>query len=371
MEIIKKYRKGKNMVIFLSILTTLGVIFTSYTLAPNYLLHGEPVNVQPDTIAGCTTCDNLPPGVFCEDFKGEQLDVAKWWYGRSHWGNGKQYKNNGVVPENVLVKNNRAYFGANGDLYSGNIKGIRKDGANYIQDQPGSRVGGIIVSDQYFGSGRYEIRMKLPPKTGVCSAIWTFFYKEVYSDDPSYDDLLKQGYSPQGDDENGYYITVNHEIDIEIPSAPKGGNEYTDCSYQYARLNTWQGEINYTDNFQDMGLVQNDGQFHVYRWDWHTGDKGEAPRVDYYIDGKYVYTSTKDIPFIKGRFTIGTWFPQWAGGKADFDRIFLEVDWVKITPFNEVGDKSQPESFKNAGMTKCNLKSENDKYLGRCRLSSY
>lgn len=322
-----------------------------------------------DTTAVCDACKDVPAGVFCDDFCGPDLDVVKWWYGRNQWGNGKQYKNNGVVPENVIVKNNRVYFGANGDNYTGTIKGVRKDKAGFYQDQPGTRAGGIIVSDEYFGSGSYEVRMKLPSKLGVCSAIWTFHYQEIYSDDPTYEDYLAKGYNRQGSEDDGYYITPNHEIDIEIPSAPKGGDQYKDCSYEYARLNTWIGEENYTDNFQNMGFNQSDGKFHTYKFDWHTGGNGQEPRVDFYVDGKFIYSSKNHVPFIKGRFTIGTWFPQWAGGKADFDRIFLEVDWIKITPFNEPNDKKVRETYKNAGMTKCNIKSENDKYLGKCKMS--
>lgn len=320
-----------------------------------------------DTAASCEACQNLPKGVFCEDFC-SGLDMTKWWYGRSQWGNGKQLKNNGVIPENVIVNNNRVYFAANGDQYSGSLKGVRKKNPEYFQDQPGTRTGGIIITDEYFGSGSYEVRMRLPKQTGVCTAIWTFWYKEVYQDDPSYDKYITQGYQAQGSEDDGYYVTINHEIDIEIPTAPKTGDAYKDCTYEYARLNTWIGEENYTDNFQHMGFNMSDGKFHTYRFDWHTGGNGQEPRVDFYLDNKFIYTCKENIPFIKGRLTLGTWFPQWAGGAAAFDRVYTEVDWVKITPFNEPNDKIQPESFKNAGMTKCYTKAENDKYLPKCKL---
>jgi beta-glucanase (GH16 family) len=344
--------------------------FTIHEKNSSELIEKSISAIESDTSAVCDACKDVPVGVFCDDFCSPNLDLVKWWYGRNQWGNGKLFKNHGVVPENVVVKNNRVYFGANGDNYSGTIKGIKKEkGGIFVQDQPGTRAGGIIVSEEFFGSGSYEVRMKLPPKLGVCSAIWTFHYQEVYSTDPAYEDYIAKGYTKQGSEDNGYYVTPNHEIDIEIPSAPKEGDQYKDCSYEYARLNTWIGEENYTDNFQNMGFNQSDGKFHIYRFDWHTGGKGQEARVEFFVDGKHIYTSNKHIPFIKGRFTIGTWFPQWAGGKADFDRIFLEVDWIKITPFNEINDKKVRETFKNAGMTKCNDKLENDKYLGKCRIT--
>ncbi|MEY3416216.1 MAG: Vibrio phage vB VpaS [Bacteroidota bacterium] len=324
-----------------------------------------------DTIGSCDVCKDVPKGVFCDDFCGTELDLTKWWYGRNHWGNGKTFKNHGVAPENVIVKNNKAYFGANGDNYSGPIKGITKSKGSFAQDAPGTRVGGILITDEYIGSGRYEVRMKLPPKLGVCSAIWTFHYQEVYQDNPSYQDLINKGYDAQGNDNDGRYVTVNHEIDIEIPSAPKTGDQYKDCSYDYARLNTWHTEVNYTDNFQHMGMNQSDGNFHTYRFDWHTGGGAEKARVDFYLDDKFIYTTTEHIPDIKGRLTLGTWFPEWAGGKADFDRIFLEIDWVKVTPFNEPNDKSIRETFKNSGLTKCKNKADNDKFLGKCKISQF
>jgi beta-glucanase (GH16 family) len=334
-------------------------------------LNTQKSNKIEDTIGSCDVCKDVPKGVFCDDFCGTELNTAKWWYGRNHWGNGKTFKNNGVAPENVIIKNNKAYFGANGDNYSGPIKGITKSKGSFAQDAPGKRVGGILVSDEYLGSGKYEIRMKLPPKLGVCSAIWTFHYQEVYQDNPAYQDLINKGYDAQGNDNDGRYVTVNHEIDIEIPSAPKTGDQYKDCSYEYARLNTWHTEVNYTDNFQHMGFNQSDGQFHTYRFDWHTGGGAEKARVDFYLDDKFIYTTTAHIPDIKGRLTLGTWFPEWAGGKADFDRIFLEIDWVKVTPFNEPNDQNVRESFKNSGLTKCNNKADNDKFLGKCKISQF
>jgi beta-glucanase (GH16 family) len=325
---------------------------------------------QVDSIGSCNACDNLPAGVFCDDFCGTGLNLEKWWYGRSQWGNGKIFKNNGIIPENVILKNNKVYFGANGDLYSGPLKGIRKNKAEIFQDQSGKRVGGNLITDEYFGSGKYEVRMKVPPKLGVCTAIWTFHYQELYPDNPEYDKYVAQGLTPQGNEENGYYVTVNHEIDIEIPTNLKGQTD-KEISYRNARLNTWIGEENYTDDFHDMGFEQNDGKFHTYRFDWHTGGNGQEARVEFYVDDSLMHTCTTNIPNIKGRLTLGTWFPQWAGGKADFDRIFLEVDWVKITPFNEPNDKIVKETYKNSGMTKCQSADENNKFLKKCRLATF
>ena len=40
----------------------------------------------------------------------------------------------------------------------------------------------------------------------------------------------------------------------------------------------------------DLKSPQNDGRFHVYRWDWYDGSNG-PPRVDFYLDGRLVHQS--------------------------------------------------------------------------------
>ena len=313
-------------------------------------------------------CDGVGPEVaFCDDFGGMELDLDKWWYGRKHWGPPPP-RNHGVVPENVQVRDGRVFFAANGDRYDGMIQGVRNDG-DYVQDQPGSRSGGILVSDAYFGSGRYEARMKLPPSTGVCSALWTFHYQEVYEGDPAYDGYVAEGNVPRGNPDDGHYLIVNHEIDIEVPTALAGEMDGA-ASYRNARYNTWLGETGaeYTGDVVDHGASLSDGRFHVFRFDWHTGDDGEAPRVEFYVDGVRTHTITTHIPYVKGRLTLGTWFPEWAGVEADFDVEYLEVDWVSVTPFAEAGDREAVESYPNDGLTKCADKAANDANEPACQL---
>jgi beta-glucanase (GH16 family) len=154
---------------------------------------------------------------------------------------------------------------------------------------------------------------------------------------------------PQGSDESGNYVVRNPEVDIETPTGLKTALD--DISYGHARMNTWVGEndAEFTDNFDDLGHAMNDGRFHVYRFDWHT--TGSAPlkqRVEFYVDGKCYQTNYTHIPTIGGRFNLGQWFPTWAGD-ADFDTQELDVKWVRITPFNENGDQSVPETYPNDG----------------------
>jgi hypothetical protein len=323
-----------------------------------------------------THCDKVGPEVaFCDDFSGTELDTSKWWYGRRHWGPAPPL-NDGVVPENVSIHDGRAFFAANGDKYSGTTAGIRKDKVNgktvYIQDQPGTRSGGIIISDAYLGSGKYEARMKLPANTGVCSAMWSFHYQEIYQNDPNYQMYVDQGNVPQGDAANGFFVIPNHEIDIEVPTSLMGEPD-AKASYENARYTTWIGETDpeFSTKFLDVGQNYSDGVFHVFRYDWHSGGGGMAPRVDFYVDDVLKYTSTSHIPWIKGRLTIGTWFPQWAGGTADFDVQNLELDWFSFSPFGEANDKSVPETYPDDGATKCHDKASNDANLPKCEIKAY
>ncbi|NCB34373.1 MAG: glycosyl hydrolase family protein, partial [Erysipelotrichia bacterium] len=71
-------------------------------------------------------------------------------------------------------------LGANGDYYAGSKTGIG--------NSHGRRTGSAIISRDYFGPGRFEVRAKIMPRFGGATAFWTY-----YNDG-----------------------TVNHEIDIEL-----------------------------------------------------------------------------------------------------------------------------------------------------------
>jgi len=314
-------------------------------------------------------CTGLPDGAFCEDFSGNDINTERWWYGRKQWGPQAPF-NHGVIPENVRVADGIGYFAATGNNYTGNAVGVRKVGGGYIQDQPGSKTAGMIISDRYFGSGSFEFRMKLPPQTGPCSAVWTFHYQEIYEGEPGYDDYVAAGNFEYGNNNIGRWVIPNHEIDIELPTPLAGAPDET-ASYRYVRYNTFIGEQDseLTGTVVDNGFEANDGLFHNWRFDWHTGGNGEIPRVEYYLDGELAQTITTNIPNIAGRVTIGTWYPTWAGVAADYDTTFLEVDWFKYTPFNEPNDRFVLETYPNDGMTKCQDKASNDAGLPVCRLN--
>ena len=107
-------------------------------------------------------------------------------------------------------------------------------------------------------------------------------------------------------------------------------------------------EADYKTNSVECG-AQADGEFHTYRFDWHTGSESEEPRVEYYFDGELTYTSREYIPTNESRFWLGLWFPKGWAGEPDFEQTEFLVDYVRITPFHESGDTPQHESYPESG----------------------
>ena len=271
-------------------------------------------------------------GEFFDDFS-NGFDTSKWLIAKKQWGGTNV--NGGVIPQNVSISSDGVLvLTGNGDLYTGSLRGINKDGSVRAD---GKRTGACVVTKDYFASGSYEVRMKVLPRLGTCSALWTFFYYEAYHRDPLY-----KGTSP-------CYV-VNHEIDIEQPGRP--GAALSEFSFNRALCNTWEGENTgeYTANYVDFGYPQNDGRWHTYRFDWHTNPK----KVDFYVDGALKNTCTTNIPTIAGRYWIGVWFPNGWAGTPNFDSDVMLVDWVRITPFNESGDQFITESYPNDGWAPVN-----------------
>jgi len=250
---------------------------------------------------------------FFDDFDSPQLDASKWNAGLHQWGR----DNNGVVPENVRLKKIEdegkqitvLETEAHGDLYKGPVKGVRRvrpaagadshEPARYERTEGGTRVGGLVITREKYGPGRYEVRMKNLPLSGGCSCIWNYLE-------------TKDDYT---------------EIDIEMPA---NGKAKEPNWANWAGLNTYYpGPEHINEKVFDLGAPQNDGRFHVYRWDWYDGAHGE-PRVEFYLDGRLLFTSTKNIPKSPAQLWVGNWPAFWSGD-FQYDTQHLYVDWVRIT----------------------------------------
>ena len=245
-----------------------------------------------------------------------------------------------MIADLVSVEDGVLLLEAHGNLYEGKPFGINKDGS--LRDD-GKRVGSTIATTEYFASGRYEARMKLAPELGVSSSFWTFFYQEFYPGD--------EGYKGPGP-----YTVVNHEIDIETP----GRADFTDydpIAYDWFLATCWTGVRNnqFTTSFVHLPEDMADGEFHVWRFDWHTGGKvkggtvDEAARVEWYVDDVLWATNTTDVPSYASRVMLGAWFPNTWAGTPDFEVTQMEVDWISFTAFHEAGDATAEETYPDFG----------------------
>ncbi|MDA7938417.1 family 16 glycosylhydrolase [Pirellulales bacterium] len=279
--------------------------------------------------------------VLFDDFSGP-LDPERWLIVDKAWGG----DNGGLVPENVELSDGKLLLRANGDEYTGNVVG---------HGDRTTRVGAGIATRDYYASGRYEVRARVPQVLGAASAFWTFHYIEY------------------GPNDEGFWEEPgkirNSEIDWEFPTALQTGTDDDPISYDYARVNSWGGKLG-GEGAHHPGRVEiiNDGEYHTYTIDWHAGGDGEVPRVIWLIDGEEVYRhegnefGQDNIPYRASRFWLGIWFPAagfkeridgetvsrvgWAGD-PDFDQATLEIDWVRVTPFNEANDRYEPETWPN------------------------
>ena len=96
------------------------------------------------------------------------------------------------------------------------------------------RTGACIASKNNLGPGSYEVKMKALPRFGVCTAMWTFYYDGVR----------------------------NHEIDIEIQAK-------TD-TFKNTLFTNWLTLDSMTSQSVEPSFYHNDGEWHTYRFDWHT-----------------------------------------------------------------------------------------------------
>lgn len=151
-----------------------------------------------------------------------------------------------MVPENVSIRDGKLILEAHGERYAGSVKGVGRD--------HGRKVGGCIATQKQFASGRYEARMKVAPVPGACSAIWTFYYRWRNDGEPE-----------------------NHEIDIELPGRPR--EAHREIGFDHALCNTFlTPERKVTVGYTKLAAPQDDGKFHTYRFDWHTGGGAEKKR---------------------------------------------------------------------------------------------
>lgn len=220
------------------------------------------------------------------------IDPDNWYIAdKYYWGN----DNGGVIKENVgYTDDGILVLAANGNYYKGDLRGAG-------ERTDGTKTGAALVSKFMVRPGRYEIKMKLMPRIGACSAFWTF-------SKPTIDGKIE-----------------NHEIDIEFPG---NGDFRSIWNTSYINLETG-GKEHYETPIEPV----NDGEWHTYGFDWFT----DPQRIVYYLDGKEVAEATMIVPYREGRLWLGVWFPKNWTGEPNFDTDYMFVDYVTYIPF-----KNQP-----------------------------
>ena len=222
---------------------------------------------------------------FYDDFTDRDYSASLWYVGNSKW---VPSYNHGVRPENVLWNDS-------------GIVTIKSYG-KYYSDPAKNYQGGVLLSKDTYGPGRYEVKMKIVPRFGACTAFWTYMY----------------GSAP--DLEGNELTDLNQEIDIEL----NVGNDFHN-----AWFTNWVTVDDSSHVEKKTEFFNSDGDWHVYTFEWHT----DPMRVDYYIDDVHMYTSYSNVPYVAGAINIGNWFPDSWAGDADFEEDYMQIDYISYTPY--------------------------------------
>ncbi|MDR0555023.1 MAG: glycoside hydrolase family 16 protein, partial [Treponema sp.] len=243
-------------------------------------------------------------GSFFDDFS-SGIDRTVWVATTYGWGEA----NNGTSPDNVLFSTDSAQAAAGG-AESGGIVVLRANG-DYHEDPSRRRQGASLLSRRAFGPGKYEVRMKVVPRLGQCTAAWTYW--------------------------NGGGATVEtnrySEIDIEM-LRDADYRQWSGTAYKY--FYDWN-----TLAVRRDGVVKraglNDGNWHTYGFEWRTDAENGDEGVRWYMDGVQVLDIRGYTPLHTAHFQLGAWFPNepsWVG-IPDFEEAYMYVDWVRITGYDD------------------------------------
>jgi hypothetical protein len=299
--------------------------------------------------------------VFFDDFSDGTLSPEKWLVSGKAWGG----DNGGVAPENVILVPDMdegkpiiaLRLEAHGDLYDGDL----------VHNGRKTRVGAAIATRTYHASGRYEVRARVAPDYGTCTAFWPFHYIDH-----------RMGEAPYWHEPNP---RRNTEIDWEFPT-DLAGSDTGNFSFTKARTNSWGGQFGgeggehkgrkiLTDEQGaplDLAEEALDGRYHTFTIEWRSGEdlgdeaitRTQVGSVRWFLDGRLVDElhdvefGQGNVPFRAARFWLGTWFPSagYAGdvgwtGNPEFDVSAAHIAWVKITPFDEGRDTWVDETVPN------------------------
>lgn len=258
--------------------------------------------------------------VFFDDFGGELgFSSVNWHLVNYGWGQ------NGVSAYNAMYTRSPAVV--NAENATGGIVVLPSYG-HYYEDTSKRGQGTCLISTNSYGPGLYEVRMKVVPRFGPCSAIWPYYTNSV------------QGVNTE---ENQEYT----EIDIECPAQGRGFYAWGGVTYTKYYQDATTGKIvrSSTGVRAEVDSPYNDGNWHVFGIEWRTDAANGDSYVIWYMDGKEVAFTTQNVPQYTAQLWIGNWFPDNATawlGEADFDVAYMLVDWVRITEYNDPVNVREP-----------------------------
>ena len=301
--------KNLKTLVSLFLVSAFAVMASSCNNNQNSSESGEPNVEIPEVSDELDTLEGVGfdyDHAFFDDFT-NGVNYDNWIISEDCWGSNK----GGLTVKNLFYTDQGTILlRANGNYYSGDeVKG-------YGSVKDGRCTGASLVSKFVTGPGRYQVKMKPMPRLGGCTAFWTYSNRPVTGAEND-----------------------NHEIDIELP----GGMRHGIHSFKYM-MNTNYITETYMDNCDfNIGEVTNnkvvnlnDGNFHVFGFDWYTN-----PEVlVYYVDNVVTCVSEIFIPYLLTRLWVAVWISISDAfmGAPNFESDYMEIDWIKYIPF----DNTQP-----------------------------
>lgn len=167
---------------------------------------------------------------------------------------------------------------------------------------------GEYRSREYFGYGRYDVSMKPIKNDGVVSSFFTY-------------------------------------------TGPSDGTKWDEIDIEFLGKNTTQVQFNYyTNGVGNHEYVYNLGfdasqSFHTYSFIWKPGE------ITWCVDGKAVYTATKDIPTTPGKIMMNAWagtgVDEWLKPFNGRTGLVAEYDWCSYTSLSKLGISTNSSNNNN------------------------
>ena len=286
----------------------------------------------------------------------------------------------GHSPFNVIPDptNKQLHMRVLGDLYNGPLMGSNEIGG---LRSDGKKLGASVRTAQYYGPGKYTIKMAVAEGPGVSHTIKLVSAAQWEETSPKYKAHCANAKYVRGDcaalcdlekgwpKGTGFWVEYN-TIKLELPFHTVNNNQTSGYSYDNVYAGTaigmcdqstgvgsngtsipqetpeWQNAIN-TNAISGNPFTNADGsrRFLTVELDWHTWKNASCPRhVTWSIDGKVVYETMCDsasqarIPVTAMRMWIDVDADQ-NSGNPYFESQDALLESVTITQYDEPTDR--------------------------------